>query len=196
MKPGRCTLLLIAIITVAGVAATSAAADTVYLKNGRVMHSSMVRVEGDRVYMRLYGGEVAFPMSMVERIEKDDMVELPPTADPVPAPDPDDPSTLDSAPGQADPADPSQGDPAQAGADPGADPPPEQTREYWQNRLRPLNDELDSIDGALARLRGSNAAAVQPEINTIEARRERVVAQIDAIMEAARRLGVPPGWLR
>ncbi len=192
MKLGPYTLLLVAIITVAGVAATSAAADTVYLKNGCVMRSSMVRVEGNRVYVRLYGGEVSFPMSMVERIEKDDLVEPPATAVPVPAPSPDDPST--------DPADPSQGDPEAPGQDDPADPPPEQTREYWQNRLRPLNDEMERLDGELARLRSSNAAAVQPEIdnidNTVEARRSNVTRQIDAIMVEARRLGVPAGWLR
>ena len=196
MRLGRGTLLLVVIITVAGFAATSAAADTVYLKNGRVMRSSMVRVEGDRVYVRLYGGEVSFPMSMVERIEEDNLGEPPPTVVPVPAPAPDDPSADPADPSQDDPADPSPGDPAQAGADPAADSPPEQTRDYWQNRLQPLKDELERLDGVLVQLRSSNAAAVQPQINRAEASRGRAVAQIDVIMAEARRLGVPAGWLR
>ena len=74
--------------------------------------------------MRLYGGEVSFPLSMVERIEEDNLVEAPATVVPVPAPAPDDPSTDPAAPSQNDPADPSPGDPEQAGADPAADPPP------------------------------------------------------------------------
>lgn len=194
-------LTMIALAVVPSLVAAPAGADTIYMKNGRVITSSFVRVEGDYVYVRLLGGEVRFPLSLVDRIVEDDAVERPPTVVPVPdpAPDPNDPPGQ-GEPAQGDPDAPSdpagQGDPA-AGADPDdPEPAPDQTREYWQNRLRPLNDELARFDGALARLRGANAAAVQPEINMVEARRRRVVAQIDTIREEARRLGVPPGWLR
>ncbi len=191
-------LATIALAILPSLVAAPAGADTIYMKNGRVITSSSVTVEGDYVYVRLLGGEVRFSLALVDRIVEDDAVEPPPTVVPVPEPDPNDPL------GQGDPtrgdpnasSDPAgQGDPA-AGADPDPDPAPEQTRDYWQNRLRPLRDQLRGVDGDLARLRGSNTAAVQPEINTVEARRRRLVAQIDFILVEARRLGVPPGWLR
>lgn len=187
------------------------AADTVYLKNGRRIDSSSVRVEGDRVYVRLYGGQVAFPMAVVDRIEENDAVE-PPTArltgsDSEAAP-PDEPAqatepgaAADAAAG-ADPAasgDPAAaGDPA-AGEDPAEDPPPtppEQTREYWQNRMRPLQQELDRIGNEIDDLQGATGAGIQARIDRLEQRRARVQEQVAAIEREARQLGVPAGWLR
>ncbi len=40
-------------------------ADTIYMKNGRSIRSSQVRIEGDRVIFFQYGGEVSLPLSMV-----------------------------------------------------------------------------------------------------------------------------------
>ncbi len=178
-----------------------AGADTNNMKNGRVITSSFVRVEGDRVYVRLLGGEVGFLPSLVDRIVEDDAVERPPTAVPVPEPaaDPNDPPGQ-GEPAQGDPDAPSdpagQGDPA-AGADPDdPEPAPEETREYWQNRLAPLNENLARMDGELQSLRSRNGADVEEQIRRLEATRGRVQAQVDTILQEARRLGVPPGWLR
>ena len=178
-----------------------AGADTIYMKNGRVITSSFVRVEGDRVYVRLLGGEVGFLLSLVDRIVEDDAVERPSTVVPVPEPasDPNDPPDQGD-PAQGDPdasSDPAgQGDPA-AGADPGdPEPAPEETREYWQNRLAPLNEDLARMDGELQSLRSRTGADVEEQIRRLEAARGGVQAQVDTILREARRLGIPPGWLR
>lgn len=189
-----------------------AAADTVYLKNGRTIDSSSVRVEGDRVYVRLYGGQVSFPMAVVDRIEENEAVE--PSTRRITASEPDDPAQAtgpDAATG-ADATDPAAegepdsaadagatGDPGAGGEDPGEEPPPtppEQTREYWQDRLRPLQQEIDRIDGELDDLRSTTGAGIQARIDRLEQRRARVREQVDAIEREARQLGVPPGWLR
>ncbi len=178
-----------------------AGADTIYMKNGRVITSSFVRVEGDRVYVRLLGGEVGFLLSLVDRIVEDDAVERPSTVVPVPEPasDPNDPPDQ-GEPAQGDPdasSDPAgQGDPA-AGADPeDPEPAPEETREYWQNRLAPLNENLARMDGELQSLRSRTGADVEAQIRRLETARGRIQAQVDTILQEARRLGVPPGWLR
>lgn len=64
--------------------AVPTAADTIYLKNGRKIRSSEVRVEGDRVFFVQYGGEVVLSMSLVDRIVVDTSVE--PEATPPPPP--------------------------------------------------------------------------------------------------------------
>ena len=178
-----------------------AGADTIYMKNGRVITSSFVRVEGDRVYVLLLGGEVGFLLSLVDRIVEDDAVERPPTVVPVPEPasDPNDPPDQ-GEPAQGDPdasSDPAgQGDPA-AGADPeDPEPAPEETREYWQNRLAPLNENLARMDGELQSLRSRTGADVEAQTRRLETARGRIQAQVDTILQEARRLGVPPGWLR
>jgi len=209
MKIGR--KLAIGILLLLGCTmASSVLADTVYMKTGRTIESSSVRVEGDRVFVRLYGGEVAFPLSIIDRIVEDDAVEATRTEDPVVVEyDPDDPNadpSLAPPAGAAAPA--QQGDPT---ADPGqqvdpatdpaqqppADPPPEQTREYWQERARPHLEMIERIDGELDRLRGLSASAAQRvEIDRAEATKAQAEGQLDAIRVEARRLGIPPGWLR
>ncbi len=194
-------LTTIAFAVLLSLVAAPAGADTIYMKNGRTITSSFVRVEGDRVYVGLLGGEVGFPLALVDHIVQDEAVEQAPTVVPVaePASDPNDPPDQGD-PAQGDPdasSDPAgQGDPA-AGADPGdPEPAPEETREYWQNRLAPLNENLARVDGELQSLRSRTGADVEAQIRRMEAARGGVQAQVDTILQEARRLGVPPGWLR
>jgi hypothetical protein len=98
-----------------------------------------------------------------------------------------------------------------AEAEPVPGPPKEQTREYWQERLQPLRDELNRIEQQLQRLRrgqgqaasnavdvmGSNPGVqVEDTIQQLERRRAQVQQQIAAIQAEARRAGVPPGYVR
>lgn len=89
----------IAVAALLSSVAAPAGADTIYMKNGRVITSSSVRVEGESVYVRLLGGEVRLPLSVVDRIVVDDAVEEPPSLVPVPetASDPNDPAGQGSA---------------------------------------------------------------------------------------------------
>jgi len=186
------------LVTVAvGVTATPILADTVYLKNGRILRSTSVRVEGDRVFVRMYGGEVAFPLSMVERIVEDEYVDPEPTAQPPeadPEADPDDPANQGAGaalPGAVgDPDDPTN---------PAGDPPPpdpEQTRAYWQTRVGPLREQIERMERELRGMRSRNMADVQNDIDRLEARQRTVERQLSAIVTEARRKGVPVGWLR
>ena len=52
--------------------ASSAAGDSIYLKNGRIIRSDDITVDGDRLVFYQHGGHQAIPMSLVDRIEADD----------------------------------------------------------------------------------------------------------------------------
>lgn len=203
---GRRWTLPVVVTAAVSLIATPIFADTVYLKNGRTLRSSSVRVEGDRVFVRLYGGEVAFPRSLVDRIVEDEYIQPEPTAQPAepePGAAPDDAANQGGGvapPGSGgnlgDPTNPA-GDPADASPpDAPPAPEPEQTREYWQARVQPLKQQLARIERELASLRSRNMADVQAAIERSEAQQRKVQGQLDAIATEARRRGIPPGWLR
>lgn len=93
-----------------------------------------------------------------------------------------------------------------AGADEAAeDVPPEQTREYWQERVSANVAERQEVEEDLERLRREERAFLFSQRSTAETRREIEQAQqrlqeleqeMQQIREDARRQGVPPGWLR
>ena len=184
--------LLITILGAMLLAGPAAVADTVYLKNGRLLRTPEATVEGERVLLRLYGGQLVLPLSVVDRVVDDDAVEPPPAA--APSAEEADPQTEEAAdPEAAAAADPA--DPAEEVAPP-AEPPADQTREYWQNRVVPLNAELGRLEQELDRLRTLTGAAVQVRIDRLEATRRQLQEQLEAIGREARRLGIPAGWLR
>lgn len=90
-------------------------------------------------------------------------------------------------------------------------PPKEQTPEYWQERLKPLREELAKVDQELQASRsGQNRAAsnaidvsgnapgvdVRDTIARLEQRRADLQRQIEDIQTEARRMGIPAGWVR
>ena len=181
----RLALTFVAVGLVLAVAAT-ATADTIYLKNGRTIYSSIVRVEGDRVFFIQYGGEVSVPMSLVDRIVEDEKIE---------------PASTPTAPAPA-PADPD--DPA-AAPDPEADVPVEQTREYWQDRVRSIVAEREQVNLQIEDLKRTERAFLFSHRSTAETRRqledaEARLVELDEEMSdlqaEARRSQVPAGWLR
>lgn len=85
----RISTLLYATILVSGlcfVVGAPAHGDSIYLKNGRVIHSDDVRVDDDRVVFRQLGGYQSIPLALVERIEEDSRVG--PTSVRPPTPEP------------------------------------------------------------------------------------------------------------
>ncbi len=85
----------------------------------------------------------------------------------------------------------------------------EQQRVAWQERLRPLREELARVEGQLAAMRANAAGrglTLYPEDSTgsptsvllrqFETRAGTLRLQIEAIEEEARRAGALPGWLR
>jgi len=181
----RLALTFLAAGLVLAVAAT-ATADTIYLKNGRTIYSSIVRVEGDQVFFIQYGGEVSVPMSLVDRIEEDEKIEPigTPTAPPPAPADPDDPATA---------------------PDPEADVPPEQTREYWQDRVGSIVAEREQVNLQIEDLKRTERAFLFSHRSTAETRRqledaETRLTELDEEMSnlqaEARRNQIPAGWLR
>ncbi len=199
---------VLALLVVSATLANSAHADTVYLKNGRVIHSSVVRVEDDRVVVMQYGGMVSIPLEIVDRIEEDNQVEPGGFVPPQPEP------AFDEAPEGSS----AEGDPAAEGAtpeegtaqseegqvveDPAAQPdPPEDPRRdqaYWQGRLRPIYSQMDRADRErreYAQLARTSAEA-QRQLDRIDTHLADLERQAEAIRSEARRLGVPAGWVR
>jgi len=99
----------------------------------------------------------------------------------------------------------------EAGEESKPQPPKENTREYWQERLAPLRAELAQIDQQLNQFRSNqgkaasntldiniNAAGadVQDTIRRLEQRRTQIQQQIDDVQAEARSKGVPSGWVR
>ena len=178
--------------------ATSAVADTIYLKNGRTIRTSDTRIEGDNVIFLQYGGEVTIPMSLIERIEEDDAQE----PDPLPVSQP---ASSGSAAQSGDQAAPN----ATAGAaDPNAPPGPDDprlTRDYWQQELRAFQGERDQLNTRLEELNREERAFLFSRRSTADTRRriqstndllKALDEQEAELRDEARRLGIAPGWLR
>lgn len=105
-----------------------------------------------------------------------------------------------------------EGGEASAEEKPQPKPPKEETPEYWQERLKPLRDELAQIDKQLQQLRAgqkgqasSNAISltadnpgvqVEDTIRQLEKRRTDLQQQIENIQLEAKRKGIDPGYLR
>ncbi len=181
--------LVLSVVTAALTLALAnvAMADTIYMKNGRSIRSSQVRIEGDQVIFLQYGGEVSIPMSMVDRIVQDENVE----------------------PEGAPPPPPAAADDTQVG--PATDPeeeetPPEQTtRDYWQGKVGAITAEREEVELQIADLRRTERAFLFSHRSTAETRTQIVAAQarlaeleqeVTDLQAEARRLNVPPGWLR
>lgn len=167
--------------------AVPTAADTIYLKNGRKIRSSEVRVEGDRVFFVQYGGEVVLSMSLVDRIVVDTSVE--PEATPPPPP------VVVSGAGPDDPA----------AADPGGDVAPDQTQDYWQDRIRTIETERAQVELQIEDLRRTeraflfskrSTAETREHIDESQARLVELDKEMTDLQSEARRAGVPAGWLR
>ncbi len=116
--------------------------------------------------------------------------------------------------GGARPAATAAGEPGEAAAADGAAesaPNPEDTREYWQERLKPLREELAKIDQQLRQFRTGRGQAASNviDVNTnaggigvtdtlqrLERRRTEIQQEITALQTEARRKGVPRGYVR
>lgn len=104
-----------------------------------------------------------------------------------------------------------EGEEATGEEKPKASPPKEDTPEYWQERLKPLREELAQIDKQVQQLRagqgkaesnainmaaGNPGVQVEDTIHQLEKRRKEVQGQIEAVQLEAKRRGIDPGYLR
>lgn len=169
-----------------------AVADTIYLKNGRVIHTSSAKRVGEKIEFEQFGQTVSIPASVVLRIERDEREEYP--ALPVASPP--------AAGGE--PEDVEASNKGDVGDD--EELPPESNPEYWSNRIQAIRDEKAEVKESIGALRREERAFMfNGNMSTTEIRSKIAAAQtrdreldqemIDLRREA-RRLGVPPGWLR
>jgi len=191
LKP-QLTHRSVLIVVLAGLVlwfAVPAAADTIYLKNGRIIRTSQVRVEGDRVFFIQYGGEVAMPMALVDRIVEDANIE--PEAAPAPPPAP----ARNPGANPAEPADPE-----------GADAPVDtNTRAHWQGRVRTIEAEKSQVELQIEDLRREeraflfskrSTAQTRQKIDDAQERLAELEQEMTDLRAEARREGIPVGWLR
>jgi len=73
MRTTLCAAILGTMLLTLGLAA-GAAADSIYLKNGRVIRSDDVSIDGERLVFFQFGGYQTIPMELVDRVEKDGWV--------------------------------------------------------------------------------------------------------------------------
>lgn len=194
----------------------AARADSIYLTNGRVIHTAAARIEGDRVIFRQYGGEVAIPRETVVRIVDDDTVErvtapMPRTSDEAAdaaATGDDAASAEGAATGDATAA---SGDAADASIQDDAPAEPEipgTTLEYWVGRIRAVDERIaraeaelerlpryDSTERAMLRYSGQ-ARYFMGERGKWQQMLEGFQATRNQLLEGARRAGITPGALR
>jgi hypothetical protein len=195
-SPNRAVIVgFVALFTVA---AAPLLADVVYLKNGRSISGVRTEVNGDRLIFFQGGNRVEISMEMVDRIEEEAVELEPAPADRPPRPEP----TPAPAAG------------ASAGAEAGTEgedvaeedeTPAEQTREYWQERVRAIGREREELQAAIMVLRREERAFLFSHRSTaatregIEAARNRLKELDDEMVQLrrdARRQQIPPGWLR
>lgn len=175
---------------------TAASADTIYLKNGRVIHTSAAKQVGDKVEFIQFGQTASIPASVVLRIERDARDEEPP----LPA------APTESGRGTESDTDPAVPPGQDAGAEgEGESVAPEASPEYWSGRVRDIEREKTSIAEQIDKLHLEERAFLSSPRSTAEVREQIEAAQerdkeldqeLVDLRREARLLGVPPGWLR
>jgi len=167
-----------------------AVADTIYLKNGRVIHTGSVEEVDGKVVFEQFGEKVSIPASVVLRIERDEReedpalpTELPPTAG----------------------GDPQEGETTgEEGEE--EELPPEQDPAYWSEAILSIRTEKEEIKEKIVELRREERAfmfngnmsttEIRLQIEAAQARDKALDQELIDLRREARRLGVPPGWLR
>ena len=204
----RPNLRVVAAVLVAGVLVLgqqTAFADTIYLKNGRVIRTPRAEVRGNQLVFLLYGGEVRIPMALVERVVEDDEVDEGAVVEPPPRRRASPTKERDRA-GAAASDKAGGGEPqGEGGKGEAEEIPAEQTPEYWQERVRTILQEKADLEAQLPELRREERAFLFSHRSTSETRRQIEAVQqrlreleqeLVELRQQARRLGVPPGWLR
>lgn len=187
----------------------AAGADTIYLVNGRTIHTASAGVQDDRVVFRQFGGTVSIPLSQVLRIVKDNAVEgRVVRSDPTPG----EGATVDPV-GPASPA----SDTGPAATASGSGPTPGagsaavggmSTAEYWIDRINQVDARIERVRAELDHLPLYSEAdqrlfRFSGQIRYFIAERdkwERLMSGMQLrrrqLVNGARKAGITPGALR
>jgi hypothetical protein len=190
------------------VLATRAEADTIYLTNGRVIHTASVRVEDGRVIFRQFGGEVSIPLSVVGRLVEDDTVEHTVASETGPGGDP---GRIPGVTGGVSETPRGSTRAPEASNDSGTRAGlqhPSHRADYWIKRIREVDERIarvqaeldrlpayDEVDRRLLRFSGQARyfIAERDKWDTLLRRFRRTRRQL---LEGARKAGIAPGALR
>ena len=176
---------LLAMLCLAG---GTASADTIYLKNGRVIHTASAKRVGEKVEFEQFGETVAIPASVVLRIERGEREEA------VPLPNVPPPAVL-----------PAETEPTEEQPEAEEELPPEANPAYWRDRILAIRREKEQIKENMVELRREeraflfskrSTAKTRAKIEAAQARDKELDQELVELRREARRLGVPPGWLR
>jgi len=193
-SPNR--LFILGFVALVMIVAVPLRADVIHLKNGRTIRATRTEVHDDKLVFFQNGSRVEVPMAIVERIEEE-------AATPI---DPTEPVERDSAEAGPRVDDLDDAD-AEEAADEGEEEEiaPESTREYWQAQVLAIEDEREQLQQSLVELRREERAflfshrsteSTRAKIDAVNQQLEALDAAMDELRREARRLQVPPGWLR
>lgn len=73
---------------------------------------------------------------------------------------------------------------------------PRQTESYWRDRLKTIDDRIRQMEADLASPRFTTNLQGGPARERLERDLEQARRERQALVDEARRAGVPPGWLR
>lgn len=170
-------------------------ADTIYLKNGRVIKTPFAEIVGNKVRFIVGGGEVMFPLSIVEKIEQDYFAF---------------PEKKATTAAQPPPALPEEGispipeegvNPVGIGDNPEAQ---KKQAEYWVKRRQQLNEAIQKAERELSearrRLRTTvdprNRRQVRQQIEQFQKDIEKYRNELNNLGTQAKKHGILPGELR
>ena len=188
---GRAHVLCLVIFSIAALAVpVIATADTVYLKNGRVIHTARTRIENGMLVFSQHGGTVSIPMSAVERVERNTNVERAAAAPPESA----------AATGSETALAPTGSRRASAAY-------PWDGAEYWAERLIEVDRRIERVENELDRLPAysevDQRVILSGQIMYFVAERAkwegfhaRLLNMRDELERSARKAGIAPGALR
>lgn len=178
-------------------------ADEVHLKNGRTMLAERTEVQGDRLILHQNGNLIEIPLALVDRVVESAVPAAEPGTDETAAPATPRPAApaRDTTQESEDATDAGAADETAAAEEV----PPEQTEVYWQDRVRAITEERESLDELIVALRREeraflfshrSTADTRDKIAAAQARQLELDEELAELRREARRLNVPPGWLR
>ena len=189
-------LVVVALLTSPG----SAGADTIYLVNGRKIHTESAHIRGDRVVFTQFGGTVSIPLEQVVRIVDDNETEE---------------RIIRSAPSDAAPPVAARIERRGTAPDAGAASSsssgavePRHTPEYWIERIKEVDARIERVQTELDRLPAYSKAdqrlfRFSGQIRYFIAEREKWESLMGGmqlrrrqLVHGARKAGVTPGALR
>ena len=188
------TLLILGFVALGSLVAAVADADIIHLKNGRTLRATHTEVQGDKLVFVQNGTRAEIPMALVERIEEETPLPAPLEGEEAPA------RPVVEQEGEAAAEEAAAGE-----AEEGVETPPEQTREYWQSAVLAIEQEKLQLQETLVELRREeraflfshrSTASTREKIDAVNTRMKALDESMQELRREARRLQIPPGWLR